>query len=107
MSIPGLGLLQFTAYDSTNSLNLLTVDLTVAAAVVPTVHAPPAIVFLHPLQCQIPTAVLFTESFPQNEHVYLACCVISIFLICLRRDAPYLVPYLPTTPAFLVLFYSI
>ena len=30
--------------------------------------------------------------------MYFACCVISIFLICLRRLAPYLVPYLPTTP---------
>lgn len=35
---------------------------TVAAAVVVTVHAPPATVFLHALQFQIPTAVLFTES---------------------------------------------
>jgi len=34
----------------------------VAAAVVDTVHAPPAIVFLHDLQCQMPTAVRFTES---------------------------------------------
>ena len=32
--------------------------------------------------------------------MYLACCVISIFLICLRRLAPYLVPYLPTTPTY-------
>jgi hypothetical protein len=35
---------------------------TVAAAVVDTVHAPPAMTFLHALQFQIPTAVLFTES---------------------------------------------
>ena len=35
---------------------------TVAAAVVDTVQAPPAMVFLHALHDQIPTAVLFTES---------------------------------------------
>jgi hypothetical protein len=35
---------------------------TVAAVVVETVQAPPAIVFLHAEQCQIPTAVLLTES---------------------------------------------
>lgn len=28
--------------------------------------------------------------FPQNVQTYLACCVISIFLTCLRREAPYL-----------------
>jgi hypothetical protein len=79
---------------------------TVAAAVVETVHAPPAIVFLQALQCQIPTAVLFTESysnqksqlfvltkssivtFPQKVQVYRACCEISIFLTCLRSEAP-------------------
>src|SRR5271169_4792374 len=36
---------------------------TVAAAVVVTDHAPPAIVFLHARQCQMPTAVLLTESY--------------------------------------------
>lgn len=35
---------------------------TVAAAVVETVHAPPAVVFLQALQCQMPTAVRLTES---------------------------------------------
>jgi hypothetical protein len=35
---------------------------TVAAAVVDTVHAPPAITFLHEPQFQMPTAVRFTES---------------------------------------------
>jgi hypothetical protein len=35
---------------------------TVAAAVVDTVHAPPAITFLHELQFQMPTAVRLTES---------------------------------------------
>jgi hypothetical protein len=28
----------------------------------------------------------------------------SIFLICFRSDAPYLVPYFPATPTFLVRF---
>jgi hypothetical protein len=41
---------------------LMTHLRTVAAAVVDTVHAPPAIVFLQELQCQMPTAVRFTES---------------------------------------------
>ena len=36
---------------------------TVAAAVVETVQAPPAVVFLQALQCQIPTAVRLTESY--------------------------------------------
>ena len=36
--------------------------LTVAAAEVVTVHAPPAITFLQALHSQIPTAVRFTES---------------------------------------------
>ena len=39
---------------------------------------------------------------PQKTQVYRACCEMSIFLTCLRREAPYRVPYLPTTPAFLV-----
>lgn len=42
---------------------------TVAAAVVETVQAPPAVVFLHALQCQIPTAVRLTESLPQKVHL--------------------------------------
>jgi hypothetical protein len=41
--------------------------LTVAAAVVETVQAPPAVVFLHALQCQIPTAVRLTESCLREE----------------------------------------
>jgi hypothetical protein len=47
------------------------VDLTVDAAVVPRVHAPPAMTLWHPLQFQIPTLVRLTESFPQKEQVYL------------------------------------
>ncbi len=64
------------------------VERTVAAAVVPTVQAPPAKTLLHPLHFQIPTAVRLTASFPQKVQVYLACCVISIFLTCLRSEAP-------------------
>ena len=100
--------------------NLLTYD---------TVYAPPATVFLHALQLQIPTECLLTVVLPQNVQVYLACCVISIFLTCFRNEAPYLesasqlkalniaepidqvilchcrktdlVPYLPVTPTSL------
>lgn len=57
------------------------VDLTVDAAVVPRVHAPPAITLEHPLHSQIPTFVLFTESFPQNEQVYLELWIISKALL--------------------------
>lgn len=56
-----------------------------------TVYAPPATVFLHDLQVQIPTECLLTVVFPQNVHVYFACCVISIFFTCFRSDAPYLI----------------
>lgn len=41
-------------------------------------------------------------TFPQKEHVYFECWVISIFFTILRREAPYRVPYLPTIPTFLV-----
>ena len=41
---------------------------------------------------------------PQNGQKYLLCWLTSIFLICLRRLAPYRVPYLPTMPTFLVRF---
>jgi len=85
------------------SLNRLIVLLTVAALVVLNTYAPPAIVFLHPLQFHIPTAVLFTASLPQNVHVYVACCDISIFFTCFRSDIPYRVPYFPVTPTFFVL----
>lgn len=44
--------------------------------------------FLHALQCQIPVECRFTVVLPQNVHTYLACCEISIFLTCLRREAP-------------------
>lgn len=40
---------------------------TVAAAVVDTVQAPPAVVFLQALQYQIPTAVRFTESCSESR----------------------------------------
>ena len=34
---------------------------------------------------------------------YVLCWVISIFLTILRREEPYLVPYFPQIPTFLVL----
>ena len=64
---------------------------TVAAAVVVSVHAPPAIDLRHELQFQMPTEWRLTVTFPQNVQVYLACCVISIFLTCFRSEAPYLI----------------
>jgi len=56
-------------YASVISRNRRTVLRTVAAAVVETVHAPPAITFLHEWQFQMPTAVRFTESLPQKVQV--------------------------------------
>jgi len=52
----------------------------------------------------MPTAWRLTEYLPQKSHRYLECWLTSIFLICLRRDAPYLVPYFPTIPTFFVRF---
>lgn len=39
---------------------------------------------------------------PQKEQGYFPCWVISIFLTIFLREAPYLVPYLPVIPTFLV-----
>jgi len=78
------------------------VDRIAAAAGVDTVYAPPATVLWHDLQFQMPTECLLTVVFPQKVQTYLACWVISIFLTCFRREAPYLVPYLPVTPTFFV-----
>jgi len=75
-------------YWATISRRRRMVLLAVAPAVVVMVHAPPAIPFLQPLQFQMPTAPRFMESLPQNGQVYLACCVISIFLICFLMEAP-------------------
>jgi hypothetical protein len=55
-----------------------------------TVYAPPAVVRLQLLQLQMPTACLFTVTFPQKAQVYLACCEVSIFLTIFLREAPYL-----------------
>ena len=90
------------------------VDLVAAAAGVDTTYAPPATVwehlsavsplsccptcvenvefytFLHARQFQMPVEWRLTVVLPQNVQVYLACCEISIFLTCFRRDAPYL-----------------
>lgn len=45
-------------------------------------------VFLQALQFQMPVECLFTVTLPQNVQVYLLCCWISIFLTCLRSEAP-------------------
>ena len=44
----------------------------VAAVVVETDQAPPAVVFLHAEQCQIPTAVLLTESYSIWETINIS-----------------------------------
>lgn len=80
------GIQTFTSLSSTIEFD--THDRTVAAAVVDKAQAPPAMTFLQALHSQIPTAVLFTESFPQKVQVYLLCCEISIFLTDRRRDEP-------------------
>ena len=41
-------------------------------------------------------------SLPQKVHVYFECCETSIFLMTLRMEAPYRVPYLPVMPTFFV-----
>ena len=66
-------------------------------------YAPPAILALHLVHFQIPTTSLFTPTLPQKTQLNLECWEISIFLMTLRSDEPYLVPYLPVMPTFLVL----
>ena len=75
-----------------------------AAAGVASTYAPPVWTFLHDEQFQMPVDNLLTVNFPQKVHEYFACWETSIFLISLRRDAPYLVPYLPAGPTFFVRF---
>ncbi|CAB0036518.1 unnamed protein product [Trichogramma brassicae] len=48
--------------------------------------------------------VVCTSPTAEKVQQYLECWVISIFFTILRRDAPYLVPYLPVMPTFLVRF---
>ena len=43
---------------------------------------------LQDLQFQMPVEWRRTVVLPQKVQVYLACCVTSIFLTCLRREAP-------------------
>lgn len=85
------------------SLKRRMVDLTVAAAAVETVYAPPATVLWQALHVQIPVASLWVVLLPQKEQSYLACCWTSNFLVCLLKDEPYLTPNLPVIPTFLVL----
>lgn len=57
------------------------------------------------IRTQRPPLVLLivTPTFPQKLQVYLLCWAISIFLTIFLSEAPYLVPYLPVIPTFLVL----
>ena len=91
-------------YKSVPSRKRRIVERTCAACAVFIEYAPPASTFLHALHFQIPTAVRFTESFPQKRHVKRECWETSIFFTCLRSDEPYRTPYLPVIPTFLVLF---
>ena len=81
ISLPIIGLKHRFAIAESNRVGIGTYE---------TVHAPPATVFLQALQVQIPTECRFTVFLPQKVQVYLACCVISIFLTCFRSEAPYL-----------------
>jgi len=78
------------------------VERTCAACAVPSVYAPPAMVFPHAPQFQMPTLWRLTVSLPQKTHVYFECWLISIFFTTLRSEEPYRTPYLPVMPAFLV-----
>lgn len=75
---------------------------TVAAAVVLTVHAPPAMTFLHERHFQMPTAVRFTESWtdvstlhskrePHRAHLSAECAGVAGVLrdlhLCASSDA--------------------
>lgn len=42
------------------------------------------------------------RTLPQKTQVYLECCDTSIFLMILRSEAPYRVPYFPQIPTFFV-----
>lgn len=50
----------------------------------------------------MPTAPRRTVVLPQKVQSYRECCWISSFLHCLRREEPYLTPYLPVIPTFFV-----
>ena len=78
------------------------VVLAVTAGGVLSMYAPPAMTFLQDLHFQMPVDWRFTESLPQKTQLYLACCEISIFLMFLRIEAPYRMPYLPQIPTFFV-----
>lgn len=78
--------------------------LAARALLVDGVHAPPETVLKHALHLHMPTDCLFSEFFPQKEQVYLMRCATSYFLDIFLREPPYLAPYLPVIPAFLVLF---
>ena len=61
---------------------------TCAACAVARMYAPPATVLWQLPQFQMPTTERFTLSLPQKTHVYLECWLTSIFLTCLRSEAP-------------------
>ena len=64
------------------------VERTVTAAEVFSTYAPPALVFLHPVHAQMPTAVRFMAYLPQKSQKNLECWDTSCFFTTLRREAP-------------------
>ena len=64
------------------------VERTVTETPVLRLYAPPALVLLHPLQLQMPTAERFMPYLPQKSQKNLECWDTSCFFTTLRRDAP-------------------
>jgi hypothetical protein len=64
------------------------VERTVTEPPVLRLYAPPALVLLHPLQHQMPTALRFMPYLPQKSQKNLECWDTSCFFTTLRRDAP-------------------
>ena len=64
------------------------VERTVTAAEVFSTYAPPALVFLHPVHAQMPTARRFMAYLPQKSQKNLECWDTSCFFTTLRREAP-------------------
>lgn len=64
------------------------VERTVTAAEVFSMYAPPALIFLHAVHAQMPTAVRLMVYLPQKSHKNFECWDTSCFFTTLRREAP-------------------
>ena len=91
----------FAAFPSLRSRCI--VVLTDRADGVLSCHAPPASALWHLLHFHTLTASLRMASLPQNGHTYVAAEDSHNFFAIFLRAAPYLVPYFPMMPNFLVL----